>query len=175
MTNGETTSRNRGKFGDRNVLIQRRKEPVDRLRGDLYDLFEDFFNDFSLTNFFSPRRMTNTTERLITTNFDLIEQDKKYLVKMELPGVKEKDINISVNKGVLTITGEKKEEQEEKDEQYYRRECTYGAFQQSISLPDNIKEDEIKANYKGGVLTVNIPKDEKKESTIKKIELQKSE
>ena len=72
--------------------------------------------------------------------------------------MEEKDIDLSIEDGLLTISGEKKAETEEKDKGYYLKECSYGTFSRSVRLPDNIVDDKIEAKFKKGVLTIDLPK-----------------
>ncbi|ODS00376.1 hypothetical protein AUC68_00990 [Methyloceanibacter methanicus] len=100
---------------------------------------------------------------------DIVEQEKNYRVTAELPGMDEKDIDVKFADGVLTITGEKKEESEEKQKDYYRSERHFGAFQRSFRVPDGVEADKIEASVKNGVLTVLLPKSDtaqKRETTI---------
>lgn len=91
---------------------------------------------------------------------NVAETDAAYEVTAELPGVDEKNIEVQVTDGVLTLRGEKREEKEEKDEKknYHLVERSYGSFQRSFSLPENVAEAKIKADYDKGVLRVTIPK-----------------
>jgi HSP20 family protein len=89
---------------------------------------------------------------------DVVERDTDYAVKVELPGVNKEDVKITVQKDVLTIKGEKKQEQEKKGDNYHRLERSYGAFQRSFTLPSSVKSDKIEASYSNGVLTVTLPK-----------------
>jgi HSP20 family protein len=89
---------------------------------------------------------------------DVFEKDDKFVVKAELPGMKEEDIDVSVVGDTLTIKGEKKTETEVKEEDYYRCERSYGSFVRSIPLPSTVNADKIEANYEGGVLEVSLPK-----------------
>ena len=91
---------------------------------------------------------------------DLSETDDHYEVKAEIPGMKKDEINISVKDNVLTLSGEKKQEEKSDNKNLYRVERMYGLFERSFTLPKNVKADEIKAKYKNGVLTVEIPKAE---------------
>lgn len=91
-------------------------------------------------------------------NADISETRKEYLIKADLPGVKREDANVSINEGVITIEGERKSEEEEKDEKRHRVESFYGKFSRSFSLPDDVTEDRIAAEYKDGVLKVHLPK-----------------
>jgi len=100
---------------------------------------------------------------------DISENEKEFLVKAELPGLEQKDIEVSLEENRLTIKGEKKFEQEEKGENYLRREMTYGSFYRAFNITAPIKEDGIKANYKSGILEITLPKEEKAQP--KKIEI----
>jgi HSP20 family protein len=89
---------------------------------------------------------------------DMYERDDKYVVKAELPGMKEEEVDVSVVGNRLTIKGEKKAETEVKEENYYRSERSYGSFFRSIDLPSDVDPDKIEANYEDGILEVEIPK-----------------
>jgi len=93
---------------------------------------------------------------------DVQDKKDKILVKAELPGLEKDDVEISLENNTLILKGEKKkeEEKEDKDEKYYCRECLYGKFQRAITLPAEVKEDEVEASYKNGVLKIILPKKE---------------
>jgi len=92
---------------------------------------------------------------------DISEDEKEYLIKAELPEVKKEDVKVTVEKGVLTITGERKFEKEEKDKRYHRIERSYGSFLRSFTLPDEADESKVNAEFKDGVLLVHLHKNEK--------------
>ncbi|MBI3418398.1 MAG: Hsp20/alpha crystallin family protein [Verrucomicrobia bacterium] len=89
---------------------------------------------------------------------DIIEDDKEWLVKTDLPEVKKEDVKVTVENGVLTITGERKFEKEEKDKKYHRMERSYGNFLRSFALPDAADGAKVSAEFKDGVLKVHLPK-----------------
>lgn len=89
---------------------------------------------------------------------DISETDKEYLVKAELPGVKREDVKVSLDEGVLTLEGERKQEKEEKGRKMHRVERFYGAFCRSFSLPADADAGGIRAESKDGLLNVHIPK-----------------
>jgi HSP20 family protein len=91
---------------------------------------------------------------------DIIEDDKEYLVKAELPEVKREDVRVSVENGTLTIRGERKFEKEQKDKHYHRVERGYGSFMRSFVLPDVAEAAKVTAEIKDGVLRVHLPKTE---------------
>lgn len=92
---------------------------------------------------------------------DIVEDDKEWLVKADLPEVKKEDVRVTVEDGVLTITGERKFEKEEKDKKYHRIERSYGNFLRSFALPDAADGSKVNAEFKDGVLKVHLPKSEK--------------
>ncbi len=89
---------------------------------------------------------------------DVVDTDEKLVVKVELPGVDPKDIDVSVHDNVLTIRGEKKSEREEKEKAWHLRESTYGSFSRSMTLPPSVNADKIEATCAAGVLTLSLPK-----------------
>jgi HSP20 family protein len=101
---------------------------------------------------------------------DVSETKNELLVKVELPGLDAKDIDINITGDQLTIKGEKKKEEEEKDEHHHHVERYYGAFQRSIRLPVNVQRDEVEATFEKGVLRVKLPKTE--EAKKKEVKIQ---
>jgi len=92
---------------------------------------------------------------------DISEDDHEYLIKAELPEVKKEDVKVTAEDGTLTIMGERKFEKEEKNKKYHRVERAYGSFGRSFSLPDDANPAKVSAEFKDGVLTVHLAKDEK--------------
>jgi HSP20 family protein len=92
---------------------------------------------------------------------DIEENDREYVIKAELPGMKREEVKLKVEGGTLTISGERKAEKEDKDKKYHRLERSYGAFQRSFTLPEGTLSEKISAEFKDGVLLVHLPKDEK--------------
>jgi HSP20 family protein len=92
---------------------------------------------------------------------DISETDGEYLIKAELPEVKKEDVKVTVENGVLTLQGERRQEKEEKGKRYHRVERSYGSFVRSFSLPESVDEGAVKAEYKDGVLNLHLPKTEK--------------
>ncbi|MFM7101949.1 MAG: Hsp20/alpha crystallin family protein [Verrucomicrobiota bacterium] len=92
---------------------------------------------------------------------DISETDKEWLVKADLPEVKKEDVKVTVEDGVLSITGERKFEKEVKDKKYHRIERSYGNFVRSFTLPDHADPARVAAEFKDGVLTVKLPKTER--------------
>jgi HSP20 family protein len=103
---------------------------------------------------------------------DISETAKEYLIRAELPAVKKEDVQVTLDSGVITIKGERKQQQEDKNEKYHRVESFYGSFERSFSLPDNVSADAIRCESKDGILSVHIPKTEATKQTPKQIAVQ---
>ena len=89
---------------------------------------------------------------------DISETDKEYLIRAALPAVKKEDVKVTVDGGMITIEGERKQQKEEKSEKFHRVESLYGNFTRSFSLPEDINVEGIRCDNKDGMLTVHIPK-----------------
>ena len=144
--------------------------PFRSLQREVNRVFRDFFDDASVPDLgFAASLMPGVAPKL-----DIAETDKAFEVTVELPGIDEKDVDISVTDGVLTIKGEKKAETEEKYKNYHRIERSYGSFQRSLALPPTVDIDAIDATFKKGVLTVSLPKSAKAVEKAKKIQVKSS-
>jgi len=102
-----------------------------------------------------------------TPSVDVSETDKAYEIEAELPGMDEKDIELSLSNGVLTIRGERKEEKEDKEKHVSERR--YGSFRRTFRLPDTVNEDKATAEFKKGVLRVTLPKKPEAQKPVRKI------
>lgn len=128
------------------------RRPANTLANWFGDLFDDDF--FRLP---APRETTSWTPRV-----DVVEDEHAYHLHAELPGLDKKDIDVSVENGVLTLSGERKfEKKEEKDDGYRYYERSYGSFCRSFRLPEHVDPNAIKATHKNGVLELTLPKSEK--------------
>ncbi len=119
-----------------------------------------------------PGSLNRWMNRFLTGNFpdedllgtfppvDIIEKNDEYIVKAEVPGMNRDDLKITVVNNVLTIRGERNQEEEEKGQQYYRMERSTGSFQRSFTLPFAVDPDDVKADYDNGILTIHLPKTE---------------
>jgi HSP20 family protein len=143
-------------------------EPLSWLRTEIDRLFDDFGHPTRSIFTFGNKALAPMPP------LDLIDDDKSYRLTVELPGLTEKDINVSVSDGALRVSGEKREEQEHKEEGYLLNERRYGAFERHIPLPADVKSDGIKAQFKDGVLTVTLAKDEKSPARARKIAIEKA-
>jgi HSP20 family protein len=100
---------------------------------------------------------------------DMVDRKDEIVLRADLPGLEQKDVDVSVENGTLTVRGERKEEKETKEEDYYACERWTGAFFRSVTLPPGIEADKVRASFRNGVLEVHLPK--AKEAKAKKIEI----
>ena len=127
------------------------------VRWEPFREMEDMFRQYS--PLFARTLRRNGGEGAIWSPVaDITETEKEYLIKAELPEVRKEDVNITLDDGVITITGERRMEKEQKEASEIRVESFYGTFARSFSLPDNIDAGAIQAEQKDGVLKVRIPK-----------------
>jgi HSP20 family protein len=103
---------------------------------------------------------------------DISETDKEYVIRAELPAVKKEDIQVTLDAGMITIKGERKQQKEDKNEKFHRTESFYGTFERRFSLPENVNAEMIRCESKDGILTVHIPKIEAPEHKAKQITVQ---
>jgi len=102
---------------------------------------------------------------------DLTEKNGEYEISAELPGLDEKDVEVKLSNGILTISGEKKAEREEKDKDYHFSERRYGSFRRAFRVPEGVDAEKIEASFQKGVLTVKLPKTAEAVDSGKKIEI----
>jgi len=142
--------------------LSQRGDPLSHLRNQINRVFDDFWGE----SWLGPSREMAAG---FWPQVDVTETDKEIKVSAELPGVESKDIDVSVEDGMLTIKGEKKYEREEKDKGQYRMERSYGSFERAIELPAAVDESKAKAEFKKGVLRLTLPKRPGAPSRRKKI------
>ncbi len=151
------------------LLPERQEElrPFSLLRHEVDRLFDDFTHGFR--SFFDPFRLIGERTGEFYPEVDVLESDKDVRVNVELPGIDEKDVELSFRDGHLMIRGEKKEEHEEKGVDYYRAERAFGEFSRMIPVPMDVDTEKISAEYKKGLLSITIPKTEESRARVKKI------
>jgi HSP20 family protein len=135
-----------------------RWEPVRELtslQSEMNRLFNTFFDSPTTSN------GGNAVRRWIPA-MDLVETDDHFVLKADLPGLNEGDVNIEVEDNVLTVSGERKSEHEDKREGYYRVERSYGSFRRTLTLPEGVDPEAVSATFDKGVLEVRIPKPEQR-------------
>ncbi len=159
----EVTTRNQGQG-----LPSRYANPFQAFREEMDRLFDSFLGGMPV-----PRGMRSgfLTPEHMRPSLDVKESDAEAVVKADLPGVDEKDINLTIHNGVLTLRGEKKSERTDERENYHLMERSYGSFQRSIRLPESVDEDKVEAKFDKGVLTVTLTKRPEAVKAQKKIEI----
>ena len=123
------------------------------VHGEMNRLFDEMFGGLARR---SGGRQGEGASDSWSPALDVLHEDGDVLVRAELPGVKPDDVDITLSRGVLTISGQRKAEQEERGQGYYVRERRYGTFRRSLMLPEGIDESKIDARYENGVLEVRI-------------------
>lgn len=148
-------------------------DPTQSFRNEMDRLFDRFsgFGWPSMRRMFDLMPTTESTFSFNVPAVDVTEDDKAYKIAAELPGLDEKDVEVSVTGDVLSIKGEKRQEKEEKNKNWYVSERAYGSFERSFQLPDGVDRDKIAAEFTKGVLTVNLPKRADAQKQQKKIEV----
>jgi HSP20 family protein len=152
-------------FGKKDLQIRREDDsPFTAMQREMNRMFDVFNHNWGLgafpefTGAFMPR-------------LDVTEDAKAFTVTAELPGMTEKDIDLSISGDTLTIRGEKKEEKEDKNKNYYYSERSYGSFLRSVPLPRQVETDKVSASFKKGVLTITLPKTAEAAEATKKIDV----
>jgi len=139
-------------------------DPFLQMQQRMNGLFDDFFGR-------SSSDLWNGANLAFAPQIELSETEKEVRIAAELPGLDEKDVEVTLSGDLLTIKGEKKHEQEEEKGDYYRSERSYGYFQRSVQLPQGVDTDNAKAKFKKGVLKVSIPKTPEAQSNRRRIEV----
>lgn len=145
--------------------------PIVQLQREMDRLFENAFHGFGFSPFRSELFTPLTDSGLLRPQVDVGASDKEYSITVEVPGVDEKDVKIEIVNDTMTIRGEKKQEKEEKEKNYYRVERSYGSFHRVLSLPEDVNQDDIKATFKNGVLTIKMPRKALPKSDVKQIDI----
>jgi len=142
---------------------------LSQMQRDIEQVFADTFSNFrwpalvSMPGFFG-------TQAMFHPSLNITSSDSEYAITVETPGMEEKDIRLDVSRdGLLTISGEKRQESEDKSKDYECVECSYGAFQRSLSLPDDVDQEAIEARFKHGVLTITCPRAKMAQSKARQI------
>jgi len=135
-------------------------------RENIENIFAEFFNDFNRP---SSSLLSETVRASLLPRLNISETDNKYFIEAELPGVKQSDLELKLDNNILVIKGKTEESKESKERNYFMRERYYGSFQRSLTLPNNINENDITANFKDGILNIEITK--KLENSTKNIEV----
>jgi HSP20 family protein len=140
------------KWNDRSLSTRRGVDPFAALQQEMNQLIESFFDD-------SPMRLVGRSgAALLSPKLDVSETEKELHVAVELPGMKEEDIEVEFTGDALRIRGEKKDERDEKQHNFHRIERSFGMFERVIPLPVEVDREKAQATFKNGVLTITVPK-----------------
>jgi len=153
-----------GRSDDNNKSLNSLQREIDKV-------FEDFGRGFGMTPFPGFAEPGN---RMLSPNIDVKETDKTIELTAELPGVSEKDVEVTIADNMLTIRGEKKAEKKEDKDNYHLLERTYGSFQRSLRLPFDAKAEDVDAQFKDGVLKVILAKPPEVAARTQKVEIKSS-
>jgi len=151
-------------------------DPWQSFRGEMNRLFDRFASGFGLPAFrrmvdFEPPWRIESAFGFSAPAVDVTEDDKAYNITAELPGLEQKDIDVTLSGDMLTLKGEKHYEKDQQDKNRYMSERAYGTFRRSFVLPDGVDRDKIAASLTKGVLTVTLPKTAETQKQQKKIEV----
>jgi HSP20 family protein len=171
-------------MGNKQVEIKKSSEPAKSGRADMWralrsevdHLFDRFSPGFSRFPFFSGSDTGIfapffSSAGALAPSMDVTEDASAYTITAELPGLEDKDVDVSIDGSMLNIKGEKQQETERKEKNYYLSERSYGSFARSLYLPDGVDRDKISAQISKGVLTVTLPKTAAAQNNSKKIEV----
>ena len=138
---------------------------MDLVRWDPFREMENFVDRYRRLLGELPARRRTSKEEITACDWapavDISESDAEYLIKAELPEISKNDVKVSVHEGVLSFQGERKQEKEEKGKRFHRVERCYGSFERSFTLPPNVDERAVTAEFKDGVLNIHLPKSAK--------------
>ncbi len=146
--------------------VEDRESPYLALQRELNRVFDDFYSRFE-----RPFGAVGGLAGMTGPSADVTETENEIEVTVELPGMDEKDIDLSVSEDVLTIRGEKKAEREESRQGFYMSERSYGSFHRRIPLPAEVDTESVSAEFKKGVLTVILPKTPEAKAKVRRIEV----
>jgi len=131
------------------TLMQYSRPRNNAMSKQFSDIMDEFFND-----------AVKSRRDNFVPSIDISETEDQFLISAELPGMNKDDITINLENSRLSISGERSFEQEEKGKKYHRVETSYGSFERSFQLPDNVDEESISASYENGLLNISIQKSE---------------
>ena len=147
------------KKNEKKELVKKEAKRPASLFDEMTSLFDRFpSHPFSMMN--HPMWAGSAFPKMadITPSVDIFEEDDTIVVKADIPGISKKDLNVSIDENILTLSGEKKQEEKVNKKNYHRVERSYGSFSRSFQLPGNIDRDKVKASFEDGVLKIRIPK-----------------
>ncbi len=162
VTKGKDAPAGNGDVGTSPQPFGRLFEPLASMRRDIDRFFESLAPSFPRGIDFDPLSSLSSVFELgrgdLTPHVEVTEEKKGYEITAELPGVDEKDMNVTLQDHTLIVSGEKKSERKEEKKDYYLSERSYGSFRRSFRLPEEVNEDKISAKFEKGVMTIFLPR-----------------
>ncbi len=185
MANTNVARRNRDWLGNEDRNNNMRLPTAQKLMGNIvpatyFGPLSNFFGDMdrffdsTLRNLGVPS-LANMAANMQAFNpkLDIISNEDEYTITCEVPGIDEKDIKLDVsNNGMLTISGEKRQESGDSRQDVHCTECSYGAFERSLSLPEDVDAENIEANFRNGILTISCPRSESSKQSRRQIRIE---
>lgn len=141
-------------------------DPFNRMRSEMDELFSHYLAPFA--------RSEGAMAFAFPARLDMSETDKALTVKFDLPGMEEKDIEVTLEEGALVVSGQREQSSEEKKENFHRMERAFGSFRRVVPLPCEVEGGKIEAHLSQGVLTITLPKTAQAAPKAKKIEIKSS-
>jgi HSP20 family protein len=151
------------------------QNPIIQLHRKMNQLFDTTFRGFGLPSFGLEMPLAHFARSgLIKPQVNISANDKTYEITLEIPGVDQKDVRLELTGNNMIISGQKQQEKEDKDKNYYRMERSYGSFRRVLSLPEDAAQEDVKARFKNGVLTITLARKALPKSAVKQIEIKSS-
>ncbi len=145
--------------------------PLSNFFSDMDRMFDNTFRSLGVPSLAGAQEI-----KMFNPNVDIASTDKEYTITCEMPGLEEKDINLNVSPdGILTISGEKRQETTDNRQDTHCTECSYGAFARTLSLPDDVDQSQIEARFKNGVLAITCPRTESAKQSRRQIHIVSNE
>lgn len=158
-------------FEKKSLVSRRRQEPLNLIRQMTSELDRMFDEPWTLFRWPSAD-LASPDAPIWAPKVDVVRKDNKLITRVDLPGMKKEDVQVQVEDGFLTLSGERQKETKEEKDNVYREEREYGSFYRSVPLPKGVKADEVKATFSNGVLEVTVPLPAAEKPNARKIAIQ---
>lgn len=137
------------------VEINRSQNPFLSLQNEVERLFNDFNHFFTPSRFNWPLQFEKMD---LSPSMDIVEDKDHFCIQLEMPGMDEKDVSVTISDNILTISGEKSSSKKNEGKKFISREISYGKYERSLSIPSSVDTSKVKATFKKGMLLVDLPK-----------------
>lgn len=153
------------------VTIEHRRNPFQLLQNELERVVSNFYNVAGISRY----SFENFENLILHPSIDIVDDKENFKVEVEMPGLGEENIKVSIRDGMLTISGEKETSRKDEGKNYSRREIAYGRYERSIPLPDSVDTNKAKASFKKGMLWINIPKKPESIKQSRELKIEKAD